>query len=80
MGTLFVRDMPDDLLERFKRYAQKQHRSVPVATIHVIEQVGEQDDIQEQRHQAMESITRRLREKTPLPIDSLTLLHADRER
>jgi plasmid stability protein len=80
MGTLFVRDMPDSLLERFKRYAQKQHRSVPAETVHLIEQALEQDDIQQQRRQAMESITRRLREKAPLPIDSLTLLREDRER
>ena len=83
MATLLVRDLPDDLLARFKCVAKAQHRSVPAETIHLIEQAVRDFDLLETRRQALARIAQRREHLLPTPPDepdSLTLLREDRSR
>lgn len=80
MKTLYVRDVPEELYEQVKALAEKDHRSIQAQALHLIEQALQQQNLQEQRRQAYESIQRRRHEKKPLSVDSLTLLREDRDR
>ena len=80
MASLTVRDIPLDLYDSFKKLAKKEHRSLNAEVLAVIERVVREDEIREQQRAALESILESYKEKTPLPVDSLTLLRGDRAR
>ena len=83
MADLLVRGVPDDLLERYKRLAQRYHRSVPAETIHLIEQAVAEEEQLEQRKAAVARIAecrRQLPSPRPGTPDSLTMLREDRSR
>ena len=80
MASLTVRDIPLDLYDRFKKLAKKEHRSLNAEVLAVIERVVREDEIREQQRAALESILESYKEKTPLPVDSITLLREDRAR
>ena len=83
MADLLVRGVPDDLHERYKRLAQKHHRSLPAETIHLIEQAVAEDEQLVQRRAAVARISERRRHLPPTPPgtpDSLTMLREDRNR
>jgi plasmid stability protein len=83
MATLLVRDLPDDLLERFKRLAKQHHRSVPAEAVALIEQAVREEERREERQAALARLAER-RAHIPLAApgtpDSLTLLREDRDR
>lgn len=83
MVDLLIRGMPEELHERYKRLAQKYHRSLPAETIHLIEQAVEEEEQREQRRAALARIAERRRQLPPVPADapdSLTMLREDRAR
>jgi hypothetical protein len=83
MVDLLIRGVPAELHERYKRLAQKHHRSLPAETMHLIEQAVEADTQMEERREALARIAERRRQLPPAPADapdSLTMLREDRER
>lgn len=83
MVDLLIRGVPAELHERYKRLAQKHHRSLPAETIYLIEEAVEADAALEERRAALARITERRRALPPVPADapdSLTMLREDRNR
>ncbi len=83
MADLLVRGVPDELHERYKRLAQKHHRSLPAETIYLIEQAVAEEEQLAQRRAALARIVERRRHLPPTPPDapdSLTMLREDRNR
>ena len=83
MADLLVRGLPEDLHARYKRLAQKHHRSLPAETIHLIEQAVEEEEDLERRRAALARLAKRRREQPSSPSgvpDGLSLLREDRSR
>jgi len=83
MATLRIHNVPDDLYERFERFAESQNCSVSALIIYLIEQAVCDFDVLEQRRQALDRIAKRRENLPPTPKDepdSLTLLREDRTR
>ena len=80
MPDLLIRNMPQRIYEKLKERAERERRSVPAENVHILEQLFEKEDAHEQHQRAMQSIIERMKQKTRLPTDSLTLLREDRDR
>ena len=83
MVDILVRDIPDELHDRYKRLARKHRRSLPAETIVLIEQAVAEEEQREQRRAVLARIAERRRQLPPTPPDapdSLTMLREDRER
>jgi len=83
MVDLLIRGVSDELHARYKRLAQKHHRSLPAETIHLIEQAVTEEEHLEARRVALARIVERRRHLPPVPADapdSLTMLREDRNR
>lgn len=83
MKTYTVRDIPEDLFERFKSLAQRERRSINSELIEVMDRAVQQDTLRQQRQSALQQIAA-LRHSLPAQVsegkDSLTLLREDRNR
>ncbi len=80
MANLLLRDIPQDLLEKLKTRAQRDHRSVPAETVHMLLEQLERDEREARHREAIESLTARMKNKAPIASDSLTMLREDRAR
>ncbi len=83
MKTYTIRDIPEDLFERFKSLAQQERRSINAELIEVMDRAVQQDALRQQRVAALQQIAalrRSLPPQTREGKDSLTLLREDRDR
>ena len=83
MIDLLIEGIPDDLYARYQRLAQQHQRSLSDETIYLIEQAVNEEDILEQRREALDRIAERRRHLPPTPPDaptSLEMLREDRDR
>ncbi|MHB9132656.1 MAG: FitA-like ribbon-helix-helix domain-containing protein [Armatimonadota bacterium] len=80
MPNLLLRDVPEQVFDKLKKRANREHRSVPAETIHLLSEALALDELREKHREAMRSILERTKDKRPLPVDSLTLLREDRDR
>jgi plasmid stability protein len=83
MKTYTIRDIPEELFERFKHLAQRERRSINAEIIEVMDRAVEQDALRQQRQETLRQIAE-LRHALPPDTregkDSLTLLREDRNR
>ena len=83
MKTYTIRDIPEELFERFKSLAQRERRSINAEIIEVMDRAVQQDALQQQRQDTLRRIAE-LRHTLPAETregkDSLTLLREDRNR
>jgi plasmid stability protein len=81
--TYTVRDIPEDLFERFKSLAQRERRSMNAELIEIMDKAVQQDTLRQRRHATLHQIAE-LRHTLPARTregkDSLTLLREDRNR
>ncbi len=80
MPNLFLRDIPDELFNKMKACASGACCSMPALAIKLLAEVLEHDERRKKHREAMNSIIARARLKQQLPIDSLTMLHEDRNQ
>jgi plasmid stability protein len=83
MKTYTIRDIPEELFERFKSLAQRERRSINAEIIEVMDRAVQQDDLRQQRQGTLRQIAilrRALPAETREGKDSLTLLREDRNR
>ena len=83
MKTFTIRDIPDELFERFKNLAQHDRRSINQELIEVMDHAIQNDLLRKQRQAALQSIAelrRSLPAETRRGKHSLTILHEDRDR
>jgi len=81
--TYTIRDIPDDLFERFKHLAQRERRSMNAELMEVMDKAVQQDALRQQRQEALQQIAalrRSLPAQTSEGKDSLTLLREERNR
>lgn len=79
MATLYVRNFPDELYEKVKASAARDHRSISAEIIALVERALTEI---EQQLEGLERIAER-RRRNPQPpdaVDTLTMLREDRER
>jgi len=80
MASITVRDIPDDIYERFKRLAEREHRSLNAEVIVAMDRLSAQDALHQQRAQALQRIIARRKQIPPTDVDSVELLREDRAR
>jgi len=79
MPDVLIRNMPGHIYEELQHRAKREHRSIPSETIHLLEQLFQQDEMYKRHQAAMQRIIERSADQPRLP-DSLPLLREDRER
>ncbi|HOS42297.1 MAG TPA: Arc family DNA-binding protein [Armatimonadota bacterium] len=81
MASITIRDIPDELFERFKELAREQRRSINAEVIAVMEQAVRHLDLREQRLRALEEIARIRESQQPTKeADTLKILREGRRR
>lgn len=80
MPDILIRNVPQRVFDELKKRAARDRRSVPAENVYLLEQLFEQDEAREKHRQAMQSIIERAKQKTPVSVDSVTLIREDRER
>ncbi len=80
MATLTLRGVPEELMERLRKRAEQDRRSVNAETIHFLEEILSDAEQREQRLAALERILERAKQLKPASVDSVELLREDRER
>lgn len=83
MADIRIHGVPDNLYERYKRLAQKHHRTLSAETIFLIKNAVMENEQLEQRWTALARITERRRHLPSTPpetLDSLAMLREDRAR
>jgi len=80
MASLTVRDIPDELYAKFKKTASRDRRSVNSEVIVALDTFVQQTELQVQRREAWDSISRRMESKPSLGGNSVEMLREDRER
>ena len=80
MNTLHVRSIPEDLYQRLQNLAQRRNRSLSAQVIEMLAQAMEEEELQKEQVQALNSIRRRRFSPPAQSPSSLDMLHADRKR
>ena len=80
MASITVKDIPDELYQRFKETAQQDRRSLNAEVIVAMETLIQQHLQLQERQAALQRINERRRRRPRNVVDSLTLLREDRER
>jgi hypothetical protein len=80
MASITVKDIPDELYERFKETAQQDRRSLNAEVIVAMETLVQQAIQLRERKAALQRINERRRQRPRNAVDSLALLREDRER
>jgi plasmid stability protein len=83
MVDLLIRGVPEELHDRYRRLAQKHHRSLPAETLYLIERAVAEDEQLDQRRAVLARINERRHHLPPAPSgtpNSLSDLREDRER
>ena len=82
MPTLYVRDFPGELHDKVKKLAKQSHRSVSAEITVLVDKALKDEELKEQRIEALKRIEQRRRSyvTTGKEVDSLILLREDRER
>jgi plasmid stability protein len=82
MPTLQIRNFPEELLQKIKERAARNHRSLSEEVIALIELALENEEIRSKRAAALARIPKNRKKAGPLPagVDTLTLLREDRAR
>lgn len=81
MASITIRDIPDDLFERFKDISREDRRSINAEVIEIIDQAVRQRDLRAQRLRALEELAK-IRESQPPSSedDTLKILREGRRR
>ena len=79
MPSITVKDISDDLYERFQEVAQAEGRSIEAEVIVAMEQLVQWEGSREERLAALERINARRRQRPPCTLDSVEMLREDRE-
>ncbi len=82
MSTLYLRNLSTRAHEKLKARAARNRRSVNAEAVAIIEEAVLEEDLVEERREALRRIDERRHSYTPPPeaVDSLTLLREDRDR
>jgi len=83
MATLTLRGVPEDVMERLRKRAARERRSVNAEGIQIIEAALVDDEMIARRREAalrLASLRRQLPPLSPDALDSVDLLREDRER
>ena len=80
MASITVKDIPDDLYEKFKETAKQERRSLNAEVIVAMEALIQQADQRRERQTALQHINARRRRRPLNVVDSLSLLREDRAR
>lgn|GEM_PF-2127476 len=65
MKTYTIRDIPEELFERFKSLAQRERRSINAEIIEVMDRAVQQDSLRQQRQDTLRRIAE-LRHALPM--------------
>jgi plasmid stability protein len=82
MPTLYVRDIPEEVLQRVKKLASQEKRSLSAEVAILLDRALQEDTLRSRRAEALDRIERR-RKSFKLPPgtpDTLALLREDRAR
>jgi plasmid stability protein len=81
MASITIRDIPDDLFDRFKDMAKEDRRSINAEVIDVLEKAVQIRNLRRQRLSALEEIDR-IRTSQPVSNeqDTLDILREGRQR
>ena len=79
MANFTVKDIPDEMYQRFKTAAERDRRSVNAEILEAMDQLIQTTELRDQRMAALERITERRRSLPMNAVDSLALLHESRE-
>ncbi len=81
MASITIRDIPDDLFERFKEMAREDRRSVNAEVIEVLDKAVQHRNLRAQRLRALEDLAR-IRESQPPSNaeETLAMLREARQR
>lgn len=80
MVNITIRDIPDEIYERFNKLAEREGRSLNAEIIVAMEWLMAQDALHQQRTQALQRIITRRRQIPPTDVDSVELLREDRAK
>lgn len=81
MASITIRDIPDDLFDRFKNLAREERRSINAEVIAVMEQAVRHLDLREQRLRALDEIAKiRESQQSTTEADTLKILREGRRR
>lgn len=80
MTNITVRDIPDDIYERFKGLAERDRRSLNAEVIVAMDRMIAQEALQQQRSQALQRIIARRKHVASSEVESIELLREDRAR
>jgi len=81
MASLTIRDIPEDLFERFKEVAKEERRSLNAEAIEALDRLVQHRSLRMQRKRALEELDR-IRESQPptTEAETLKMLREDRDR
>lgn len=80
MASITVRDIPDDIYERFRGLAERDRRSLNAEIIVAMDRLIAQDALQQERARALQRIIARRRQIPPAGTESVESLREDRAR
>ena len=81
MASITIRDIPDDLLERFKEIAKEDQRSINAEVIEILDQTVQHRNLKAQRLRALEDLARIRASQPPSKEEAtLAMLREDRQR
>jgi len=80
MASITIKDIPDELYEKFKETARQDRRSLNAEVIIAMETLVQQTIQLHERQAALQRINERRRLRPRNDVDSLALLREDRER
>ena len=81
MASITIRDIPDELFERFKEIAKEDRRSVNAEVIEILDQTVQYRNLRAQRLRALDELAMiRASQPPSKEEDTLAMLREDRQR
>jgi antitoxin FitA len=80
MQTLHVRSVPEELYNRLRALAQAKQRSLSAQVILLLDRALEDEAQHQDQAQILAELRRRRFTPSPAALDSIEMLHEDRER